>query len=305
MVKIGIPRAGYTYEYCSLWKGFFEELGLEVVLSPETTEQIADNGVKKSDTNLCFAMKVYVGHVLELKEKVEYIFVPNMSTTDKTQFHCPYHKATSDLLKNMFPDLQILVANLEINHSTEQISEKNKSELFKVGKILKKQKKDMKVALDKAFKAWKDGKEKEVKEDKIRLQDKSAGYKIAIIGISYILKDKFCITSILEFLEEESALPIYLHNGHLENNHYPGFKVRWIVEQELINKYMEATKSREIDGIIYVVPFSCGPCFLFQEQVVGQKTDKPTLILHMDESLNQTLIKTRIEAFIDVIKNKK
>ena len=38
-IKIGIPRAILYYRYGVLWKNYFESLGLNVVLSPETNHE--------------------------------------------------------------------------------------------------------------------------------------------------------------------------------------------------------------------------------------------------------------------------
>ena len=40
-MKIGIPRAFLYYKYKYLWETFFEELGAEVVVSPETNRSLS------------------------------------------------------------------------------------------------------------------------------------------------------------------------------------------------------------------------------------------------------------------------
>ena len=49
-IKIGIPRAFLYYRYGVLWKSFFEKLGLNVVLSPETNREILNLGINNSCT---------------------------------------------------------------------------------------------------------------------------------------------------------------------------------------------------------------------------------------------------------------
>jgi len=103
MVTVGIPRALYWFYQGQLWKDFFENLGFEVVVSSESNKQIVDKGVENSDINLCFAVKIYIGHFINLMNKVDMIFVP--SVVGKKKLHlCAYHKALPDMIKNQFPD---------------------------------------------------------------------------------------------------------------------------------------------------------------------------------------------------------
>jgi predicted nucleotide-binding protein (sugar kinase/HSP70/actin superfamily) len=318
MVTIGIPRAGCGQSYGILWKTFFEKLGFNVLLSPETTKEIVDNGVKHCDTDICFAIKIYVGHVLELKNKVDYIFVPSISDISEEaksfkfaikpehikpskQFLCSYHTALPYLIKNMFPDLKLLEAKLGPDRPEMRIG------LFDMmSKEFKKKEAEMQTAIKEAWEAESQEERKEI-EGKTD-EWKKAKYKIALVGADYISKDKFCLMNIPALLKKEKAI--------LRNMNYPrkrseidrktaGFYVNWEVEQDLIDRYIDAVEWKEIDGIIYIMPFSCGPCFLFQEQVINEINEKPVLILNVDESQNETRIKTRIEAFMDVIKGKK
>ncbi|MFH1359262.1 MAG: acyl-CoA dehydratase activase-related protein [archaeon] len=294
METIGIPRALGFHYMGELWKEFFERLGFKVLISPETDADMVDKGVKNSDTDLCFAVKIYVGHILKLKDKVDYIFIPDISS--KGKYFCSYYLALYDLIKNMFPKLKILTADLKIDSEYNLLEKEN--EFYKIGKKLGKTKKEIGGVLDSSIKKWKKQIKKEEIEDLKKLKLKK--YKIAIIGAEYVVKDKFCLMDIPKYLEEENAVPIFFYYAKHIKDYNLGFEVRWALEQELINKFMEAVKLKGIDGIIYITPFSCGPCFLFYEQVIS-KHNKKTLILNIDESQNKTRIKTRIEAFMDVI----
>ncbi|MBD3259566.1 hypothetical protein GF371_02935 [Candidatus Woesearchaeota archaeon] len=301
MVKIGIPRAGYGQYYCQLWKTFFEELGFDVVLSSETTKQIVDNGVKHSDTDICFAIKIYVGHVLELKDKVDHIFIPSMSGY-RNQYLCSYHMALPYLIKNMFPDLKLLTGKLGSDRP------EMRQGLFEIAKKLgKKNEKELQSAIRAAWEA-ENQEEREDISSSATERWKKAEYKIALVGADYITKDKFCLMNLPGLLKKENAI--------LKNMNHPqrrsgldrktaGFNVRWAIEQDMIDRFFDAIEWEDIDGIIYIMPFSCGPCFLFQEQVINEYNEKPVLVLNVDESQNETRIKTRIEAFIDVVKGKK
>jgi len=47
-VKLGIPRALYSFYHFPLWRRFLDELGVEILLSPPTDREIIDAGVRLS-----------------------------------------------------------------------------------------------------------------------------------------------------------------------------------------------------------------------------------------------------------------
>ena len=69
-IKIGIPRAFLYYRYGVLWKNFFESLGCNVILSPETNKEILDLGVNNTIDECCLSYKIYIGHALYLSKNV-------------------------------------------------------------------------------------------------------------------------------------------------------------------------------------------------------------------------------------------
>ena len=86
MPKVGIPRALLYYNYYPLWKVFFEELGAEVVLSELTNKKILDDGVYCCVDDACLPMKVFHGHAVHLKDRVDYLFVPRLISVEKTVY---------------------------------------------------------------------------------------------------------------------------------------------------------------------------------------------------------------------------
>ncbi|MCK4262144.1 hypothetical protein KAX00_03460, partial [bacterium] len=98
-MKIGIPRSLLYYHYFPLWKSFFEELGLEVVLSSPTNKKILENGVKKAVDDACLPVKLCFGHVMELADKVDYLFVPRLVSVEEDAFTCPKLIGLPDMLR--------------------------------------------------------------------------------------------------------------------------------------------------------------------------------------------------------------
>ena len=77
-MKIGIPRALLFYHFYPLWKTFFENLGFQVILSPETNKKILERGIDLAVDDACLPVKLYHGHVAELIGNVDILFVPRI-----------------------------------------------------------------------------------------------------------------------------------------------------------------------------------------------------------------------------------
>ena len=128
-IKIGIPRGLYYYKYNILWKEFFKELGCDIIVSPETNFEILENGKKYSASEMCLSLKIYIGHVFYLKDKVDYVLVPTSKTLDDNNF-CPYYLRIYDIVNNTF-DMNIL--NYNINEFDKKYEE---DEFIKIGEKL-------------------------------------------------------------------------------------------------------------------------------------------------------------------------
>ena len=86
---IGIPKAMLYYTYFPFWYGFFNNLGIEIVLSDNTTKKTISDGASLVVTETCLPIKVFVGHVLNLIEKkVENIFVPSIQSIAPKIYNC-------------------------------------------------------------------------------------------------------------------------------------------------------------------------------------------------------------------------
>lgn len=75
---IGIPRAMSFYNNYPFYFGFFNDLGIKIVLSDVTTKQTMSDGAALVVTETCLPIKVYIGHILNLIHKgVDKILVPS------------------------------------------------------------------------------------------------------------------------------------------------------------------------------------------------------------------------------------
>ena len=84
-MKIGLPKALLYYYYAPLWKAFFNELNVDIIESNDTTAKTLILGKEKSIDESCLALKIYLGHIEELKDKCDYILVPRIYSITKSE----------------------------------------------------------------------------------------------------------------------------------------------------------------------------------------------------------------------------
>ena len=85
---IGIPRALLYYRSGTLWKAFFEAMGVPVVLSPPTSREILDIGSSLAVDETCLSAKIFIGHVRSLLGTCDRIFVPRYSSCRRNELFC-------------------------------------------------------------------------------------------------------------------------------------------------------------------------------------------------------------------------
>ncbi|MGY3765290.1 acyl-CoA dehydratase activase-related protein [Vagococcus vulneris] len=112
--SIGIPRVLNMYENYPMWHTIFTNLGFRVVLSPNSTKAIYEEGIETipSDT-VCYPAKLVHGHISELiKEHVDIIFYPGVvyerveDSHADNHFNCPIVQSYSDVIKNNMDDVR-------------------------------------------------------------------------------------------------------------------------------------------------------------------------------------------------------
>ncbi|MHA1651203.1 MAG: acyl-CoA dehydratase activase-related protein, partial [Candidatus Helarchaeota archaeon] len=108
--KIGIPRSLLYYKYFPLWKTFFEELGLEVVVSDKSNSKIVEIGGRYAIDEICIPLKLYYGHLVNLLEKdIDYIFVPRYISTTFGTYMCPKFLGLPDLIRGTMDNLPPII----------------------------------------------------------------------------------------------------------------------------------------------------------------------------------------------------
>jgi predicted nucleotide-binding protein (sugar kinase/HSP70/actin superfamily) len=120
IMRIGIPRSLFYYYFSDLWINFFKYLNIDVVISPETNKEILDLGIKYSQDEMCLSLKNYIGHVMYLKDKCDYILIPRIDNYGLNNQTCTNFIAIYDIINNL-DDLNILNYNVDLNNKKTEL----------------------------------------------------------------------------------------------------------------------------------------------------------------------------------------
>lgn len=320
-IKVGIPRALLYYRFYPLWKTFFTELGAEVIVSEPTTQEIFKKGLKKFVGDTCLPIKMVFGHVITLADKVDYLFIPRLVSIERDTCLCPHFAGLPDVLCAIMPDLPPI---LDIHFNVRKKGATMKS-IYEAGKRFNKHPFKVYRAYQKAqreyekfLKRIKDG---ITPQEAIKIFDgeevsppekKKGGLNIALIGNPYTVYDSF---SSLDIIQRLRKLGARIYTSEMIPDEIIEEKVRtlskkiyWSFGKETVGSAFHFLDSPEIDGLIYIISFECGPDSLLKE-IVDDKARKNKRVAYMslviDEHTGETGMDTRLDAFIEMIKRRR
>lgn len=290
-MRIGIPRALLYFRYGKFWQRFFQELGLEVVLSPKTDKSILEKGLGKISSEVCLPIKVICGHLDELINQVDHIFLPRLLSLQDNLYACPKMIGIVD------------VARLEFSDSCSIIAPSIKNGFFLPHFLT-----GLRLTGNpiKSFIAFQRAKV-ELKRTQTIPEFPAGQPKIALISHFYNLGDDFIARDIIDTFEQ-NGFRLYskedLPESILSAKANFAKNIRWVYERELYNAFNYYLD--KVDGICTIISFGCGPDSLIAELMLAQakKFNKPFLSLIIDEHTGRAGLVTRLEAFIELIKRR-
>lgn len=296
-MKIGLPKALLYHYYAPLWKAFFDELGVDYIVSSDTTIKTLIVGKEKSIDEACLALKIYLGHIEELKEKCDYILVPRIFSLVKSEQVCTNFNALYDLVRNTFKDIKILNYNIDVKHHKYE-----KSAFLKIGK-------DLGFSILESARAY--NKAKEIENNYYKNEEKNAKdilktnkTKILLLGHPYILKDNLIGKSIVNYLLNNNISVVYSYQVPRElidfNCNKISTKIHFTMNKEQIAAFNYFKD--KVDGTIILTAFPCGPDSLSNEMIIRKRKKHPTLLLTFEDLTNNTAVITRLESFLDMLK---
>jgi len=312
--RVGIPLSLISWQFLPLYSRFLKSLGFEVVLSGQTDKRIIRIGIESVTAQPCFPVKVAFGHITQLLEKkVDYLFLPSMVSApasfpiNKHNQVCPYVQSFPYQAKAAFAGklgkAKIVTAPIRLGEGYKLVEKS----FITLGQELNVSAKESRKALKEAL-AAQEGFEQALK-DKGREILRRIGpvQKVFVLvsrpyngcddGMNLQLPRKLSELGVqiipMDMLDVNSA---ELTDQSLHENIYWSYGQRILRAAEIIRRDPRLFA-------IYLSNFSCGPdSFIstFFKDIMGQK---PCLQLEIDEHSADAGVLTRLEAFIESLKN--
>lgn len=290
-MTIGIPRGLFFYYFGDMWCLFFDKLGVNYIISPETDKYIKSLGSKYSSDEMCLSMKIYIGHVAYLSDKCDMVLVPRIDNYGKFDQTCTNFLACYDIVNNLF-DIDVIDYNISYTSG-----ETLKKAFFSLGKKLGKSRRDVRNAyyysLYKSNKLFKS----KVIDNMNKLNCDSK--KVLLVSHPYNTYDSSIGLPVIKYLESIGCSVIYSDLFDSENL---GCKLSsglyWKFSRSIIGS-IELCKDK-VDGIIFLSSFPCGLDSLVNDVVI-RKVKCKCLSLVIDDIDGFAGIETRLESFVDIV----
>ena len=299
-ITIGIPRAYLYYRYHFFWEKFFKYLDCTVIISPPTTKKTIELGKQLSIDESCLSSKIYLGHVVMLKNKCDYILIPRVHDYGKNEQVCVKFNATYDIVKNLIPCVKIIDYNIE--------KSKNPIEILTYIKLGFKVNHNFLKILYAYFKSKKENNKYLKKQIKDQLQKlNNHKLKILLVAHPYNIYDDYIGKPIIKKLENMGIEIIYAHllESKIAKQYAKKFSptLYWTYSKELIGAIGYYQYS--VNGIIFLTTFPCGPDSLVNELMMKKIENIPITNILIYEQSSSAGLETRLESFIDIIKERR
>lgn len=318
-MTIGAPRTGLYYLYYPFWETFLETLGFEVQLSEPTNGNLLAAGLKMANSEMCLPMKIMYGHILNLRGRVDAVLLPQMdecswgeAAKGTSTYFCPYFVGLPDVMAAEFPDLKILRPLMAFHDN--QIADRPWLEF---GHSLRKNHESVKQAVSRAQRDYHHFvRERETAKrtpleilEKRPLNVTRLPKTIALVGRPYIVYDTAANLEIVKKINRRGyrvemleMIPTGETQRQLQRLPFAS-RSHWALTNEEYGALLHFGERPDITGIIYLIPFNCGPDFMVEETVISElRKTKPVAIISIDESTGEAGLSTRLDAFIDMLK---
>lgn len=312
-IKIGFPRSLHYYAIFPLWKTFFQELGMEVVVSEETNKKVLDEGIKEAVTDACIPLKIFYGHVVNLASKVDFLFIPRIINWENTSNFCPKFLGLPDMIrhgiKGIPPIISPRISTKSLRASWRSIENIARTLNVSKFKAIHAYRRGL-TAISKYKELLRDGwtplEAEQILASGNSTQKLEGKMNIALLGYPYALYDSYINSNLISQLR---GLDVKIHTADtlpaqkLKRNIYDRKDAFWHYSDSVLRAGMHFIQDSNIEGLIHVTAFGCGPDFLVNKilEIEAKEHSKPLLTLSLDDKNGDSGIITRLESFINMI----
>lgn len=283
------------------WLEFLDGLGVEAIVSEATTGKTITTGAIRADNETCLPVKVFSGHLLSLKDRVDAILIPRVVSQEHGNHSCPKFMGLPDLARALDPDLPpVLAPRMDLGDRrclwtrdwyvlARSLGGKRISSATSVARFL----------LD-------------LREHDLRVgtQPEEGDIKVGVAGHLYNVNDHRVSMDLLNRIRGLGAIPVTMEEVHPKQIRAQANtisrRIFWSFESRLAGVVLHWSRTASVSGILFVTSFACGPGSmvgaLLEDQLERERL-VPLMTITLDEHSAETGLITRIDAFIDMLRH--
>ncbi|MDD4237132.1 MAG: acyl-CoA dehydratase activase-related protein [Desulfotomaculaceae bacterium] len=324
-IKVGIPGSLLYYLYYPMWRTFFNELGVQVVTSGKTTKNILDQGTREALADACVPIKLFYGHVMDIKEQVDYLYIPRVVCLNGKTVYCPKFLGLPDMIRYSIENVPPII---DVRMDTRQGRFALVKAYLAIGKILGAPKSLVLRAYVKAVgilyrynrllrKGWSPVAAMNFLDNQVGGTDFDGplkpSLKFAVLGYPYAIYDSFISVNLIDKLMKYGVKVITAENIHptllaLQKNCNLPKRLFWTLSDRALKAAHYLFNQNKIDGVLHLTAFGCGPDSLLNrliEMEAKKHSNIPFMTLMIDEQTGDAGMTTRLEAFVDMVRRRK
>ncbi len=309
---IGIPRTMFFQELMPFFRAFFEDLGFTVVYSPKTNKKVINQGVEALAAEPCYPVKVAHGHILDLlKAGVKRIFLP--SVIDLPHPHpdigfgvvCPMAQSLAYTVPTaidfaaygarlLFPVLYFGRGQRRLRQGLQDLGRQLGVGTFRVNRAMLKAQ-----AAQQAYYERMSARGREILDTL-----PPDGKLMVLVGRPYNAFDPGMNLNLHRKLRQLGVLALPMDFLPVDKvDQLDEIKpMYWRFGQKILGVAELIRQDPRLYGI-YITNFGCGPDSFIQHFFKDRMRGKPYLEIEIDEHSSDVGAITRLEAFLDSLKN--
>ncbi len=287
--RIGIPRSILHLEFDGAIERFLRRLGIDVALSPPTNAEIFQAGKRVVIDELCFPIKIFVGHVVHLaNQAIDRILIPAVvGHVNHRAFPCHPRQRLPDIVRALgicdadrllTPAFRYDRHGLTLNgfRSLAQALGASGAAASQALQTLESERHDTGGC---------------VNHDRLT---------VAIVGHPYVVEDPWANNHVIQRIERLGCR-VVTRIDHRPTAYAPDNSgLHFSLAARTVALTQAFDQEETIDGIVFLLPFNCGPDGDIASHL-ARTTTKPFLTLVLDELQSSAGLVTRLEAFIDLL----
>lgn len=318
MTSIGLPQCLAWYEHYPRWNAFFLSLGLRPLSSGPTDRALAEQGLALALDELCFPTKLAHGHVHKLAALgADYIFLPRLVSVEARCFSCPNIIGLPDMIRSRLRGLPpLLTPCIDLRRGEAHLE----PALKEIGAALGCRPGRVKAAWREAAAAqsrfnallregYSPPEAVAVAAGRAVMLPEGGDLSVGIVGHSYCLYDPWLNLGLIAALRGLGCRVVCMEAvppAEIERQAAAlPRRIFWSSGKKMLGAAMAMERDNAVDGVIALSSMGCGPDSILNGVLAAQLKNTPALFLSVDEHSAETAMMTRLEAFCDMLRQRR